>query len=254
MSDRRDAGGDGQPPRGALVLSGGLFRNAFQVGVLEALHARGFRPELVIGVSSGAWNGACLVAGQIGLMRPFWRAVASLPKVSLANTRANRTFFNIRAIIREVPETHLDFDAIARSETRFLVGATRLPRFEFELLQLNGRSDAEVFDGLMASNLIPGLSGWPVKLNGNRFIDGGFTNRVPYEAALAASHQQVIVVVPDHDRVLRKRPGARHTTMPEERALTIVAPRRPLPWPGSRPDHIEAAMNEGYAVGLHVPY
>ena len=51
-----------------LVLSGGLFKNSFQVGVIEALMERGFDPQVVVGVSSGAWNGACLVAGQLNKM------------------------------------------------------------------------------------------------------------------------------------------------------------------------------------------
>lgn len=51
-----------------LALSGGVFRSAFQVGVLEALHERNFQPKVIVGVSSGAWNGACLVTGQIKLM------------------------------------------------------------------------------------------------------------------------------------------------------------------------------------------
>lgn len=66
-----------------LVLSGGLFRSAFQVGVLEALSERKFQPQVIVGVSSGAWNGACLVTGQVGLMRDFWLRVGEMPKLSL---------------------------------------------------------------------------------------------------------------------------------------------------------------------------
>lgn len=176
----------------ALVLSGGLFRNAFQVGVLEALHERGFRPDLVIGVSSGAWNGACLVADQLDQMRSFWQAVARLPKLSLKNLRTNRTIFNIRSIIEAIPEAHLGFDAIARSRTRLFVDATRVKDFTFRLLELNGRSDTEIFAGLLASNLIPGLVGWPVKVGGQRFVDGGSTDRVPYEAAIRAGARRPV--------------------------------------------------------------
>ncbi|MFQ5523501.1 MAG: patatin-like phospholipase family protein [Acidimicrobiia bacterium] len=239
----------------ALVLSGGLFRNAFQVGVLEALHERGFQPDLVIGVSSGAWNGACLVADQLDQMRVFWQAVARLPKFSLKNLRTNRTIFNIRSIIEAIPEAHLDFDAIARSRTRLFVGATRVKDFTFRLLELNGRSDAEIFAGLMASNLIPGLVGWPVKVDGERFVDGGFTDRVPYEAAIRAGARRVVVIVPDDDRALRSRPWShRHTEhlAVSRGRLTVVAPRRRLPRPGHRLADVEAAIEEGYAVGRSV--
>ncbi|MFQ5558628.1 MAG: patatin-like phospholipase family protein [Acidimicrobiales bacterium] len=243
-------------PETALVLGGGIFRNAFQVGALEALHRRGFRPQLVIGVSSGAWNGACLVAGQIDQMRRFWEVVARLPKVSLRNAAVNRTLFNIRSIIREIPEAELDFGAIARSRTRFLVGATQLSNLRFRLLELNSRPGVEVFAGLMASNLIPGVVGWPVRFSEKRYIDGGFTNRVPYAAALDAGARQVIVVVPDGEMIHRPRPGSRRQQPPEPRHLdapTIVAPRRRLAKPGGGPRHIADAIDEGLAVGLEVP-
>lgn len=243
-------------PDSALVLSGGLFRNAFQVGVIEALHARGFRPDVVIGVSSGAWNAACLAAGQVDLMRPFWEAVGRSRKMNLKNTVRNRTLFNIRTIIREIPEAHLDFDAITHSATRVLVGATRLRDYTFQLLQLNQRSRKDVFTALMASNLIPGVVGWPISFDGHRFVDGGFTNRVPYGEALRIRARKVIVVIPDHDRKLRLRPWQRRPHLPAEHdraGLTIVAPSRPLSRPGTGPRHIEAAIEEGYAMGLDVP-
>ena len=86
-----------------LVLSGGFLRSAFQVGVIEALHASGIRFDVVVGVSSGAWNAACVAAGQIGEMRSWWMQVAAAPKLSLRNLRRNRTPLNFPTIVDTIP-------------------------------------------------------------------------------------------------------------------------------------------------------
>ena len=49
-------------PRTAFVLAGGATRGAIQVGMLAALTERGILPDLVVGTSVGAMNGAAYVA------------------------------------------------------------------------------------------------------------------------------------------------------------------------------------------------
>ena len=46
----------------ALVLSAGAMFGAYQVGVWQSLAGR-FQPDVVIGVSIGAWNGWAIAAG-----------------------------------------------------------------------------------------------------------------------------------------------------------------------------------------------
>lgn len=113
-----------------LVLSGGIFRNAFQVGVLEALYERNFRPNIIVGVSSGAWNGACMVAGQMKLMRKFWIQTAEMPKVSIRNLFFNKTIFNLRTIVHKIPKKELNFKKIFNSKFEFYVGTTKLRNFQ----------------------------------------------------------------------------------------------------------------------------
>jgi len=90
-----------------LVLSGGFLRGAFQVGVVEALHARGLRFRVVAGVSSGAWNAACIATGQIHEMREFWLAVARAPKLRWRNVWRYATPSNFPEIVRSVPMRRL---------------------------------------------------------------------------------------------------------------------------------------------------
>src|SRR5256885_12426770 len=55
----RDAHGDARP-RTAFVLSGGGNQGVAQVGMLRALLERGIVPDVVIGTSAGALNGAAV--------------------------------------------------------------------------------------------------------------------------------------------------------------------------------------------------
>jgi NTE family protein len=45
-------------PTVAFVLSGGASLGAIQVGMLRALYERGISPDLIVGTSAGALNGA----------------------------------------------------------------------------------------------------------------------------------------------------------------------------------------------------
>jgi NTE family protein len=45
-------------PKVAFVLSGGASLGAIQVGMLRALYERNIRPDLIVGTSAGALNGA----------------------------------------------------------------------------------------------------------------------------------------------------------------------------------------------------
>src|SRR5919107_2952704 len=50
--------------RTAFVLSGGASLGAIQVGMLRALAERGVRPDVIVGTSVGAVNGAFLAARE----------------------------------------------------------------------------------------------------------------------------------------------------------------------------------------------
>src|SRR6185437_6074584 len=62
------AGGDAKPgmssprDRTAFVLSGGASLGAVQVGMLQALYERDIAPELIVGTSAGAVNGAFIAS------------------------------------------------------------------------------------------------------------------------------------------------------------------------------------------------
>lgn len=214
-----------------LVLSGGFLRGAFQVGVLEALHERGHRFPVVIGVSSGAWNAACVATGQIGEMRDFWLDVVRSPKLRLRNLWQHGTPSNFPEIVRRVPMRTLRFERLSRSGTRLRVGAFSLRERRLHLF--DRWADREAFlASLMASNYLPGVYGRPMRVGGRYYADGGLIDNVPYQAAFEAGCEHALVVVPDSrgriwKRLLDRRPHAIPAS--ERKRVTVVHPEEPLP-------------------------
>jgi NTE family protein len=49
-------------PKVAFVLSGGASLDAIQVGMLHALYERGIAPDVIVGTSAGAMNGAFIAS------------------------------------------------------------------------------------------------------------------------------------------------------------------------------------------------
>lgn len=49
----------------AVVLSGGGAKGGYQIGVWKVLRQMGFTPDIVVGTSVGALNGALMALGRL---------------------------------------------------------------------------------------------------------------------------------------------------------------------------------------------
>ncbi len=64
----------------ALVLSGGGFKGAFQIGALDYLREAGLidpepRFDVIAGISAGALNGAFIASGQYDFLKTIWQRI-----------------------------------------------------------------------------------------------------------------------------------------------------------------------------------
>lgn len=240
-----------QPGSGlGLVLSGGFLRGAFQVGVVEELHGRGFHFDSVIGVSSGAWNAACVATGQIEQMRDFWLEVARAPKLRLRNLWHHGTPSNFPEIVRRIPARSLRYDLLEPASVRLRIGATCLRERRLHFLEDWDSRDA-FLAALMASNYLPGVYGRPIRINGRYYADGGLADNVPYEAAFEAGCERAVVVVPDAcgkiwKRLFDRRPHRIPASLRER--VILIHPREPLPTGRLRTtvDGVHACIDAGH--------
>lgn len=181
----------------AFVLAGGGSLGAVQAGMLLELLADEVRPDLVVGVSAGALNGAFLahdpsLAGAEHIAR-LWRRVSTrealglswrslLGLVGLQGHLADGR--GLRALLeRELP--YRTFDA-ARVPLHILA-ADESTGDEVLL------SEGDVLQAVLASTAIPGVFA-PVTLRGRRLVDGGVAAGTPIATAARLGATRLIVL------------------------------------------------------------
>lgn len=184
----------------AFVLSGGGSLGAVQVGMLQALAARGIEPDLLIGTSAGALN-AVFVAGH-GLsdaslqeLARIWaglrrRDVFPLQPARLANAAIGRAASLCpNDPLRRLINDHVDFDRLENADVSVHVVATDVRSGEEVLL-----SSGDPVDAVLASTAIPAV--FPsVRVGERDLIDGGVADNAAVSQAVALG-ADVIYVLP----------------------------------------------------------
>ena len=175
-------------PTLGLTLGGGGAFGAAHVGVLRVLEARGLRPGIATGTSSGALVAAAYAAGVElddieRAVRAFrWRQIARWswrPRAALLDTRKPLTDAVVRALgtdpmIEDLPRR---FGAYA-TDLRTRRGVTI--------------ASGPLSTALRASIAVPGALP-PVRVDGMLLADGGMVDNVPVTAARELGAERVVV-------------------------------------------------------------
>jgi NTE family protein len=183
----------------AFVLSGGASLGAIQAGMLRAVYERGIRPDLIVGTSVGAVNGA-FVASRPQTPRTardlaeIWRAIGRGDVFPLNPLTGFLGFFGARdhlvpdSGLRGLLEDHLEFERLQEAPIELHVIATDvLSGAEERLSRGNAR------DAVMASAAIPGVFP-PVVWHDRELVDGGVANNAPISHALEMGATKIYVL------------------------------------------------------------
>lgn len=182
----------------AFVLAGGGSLGAAQVGMLESLLEAGIVPELVVGTSAGALNGAMLVGdptpeGVRGLAA-LWTGLRrssvfpTSPFGALRGLLGRAPSLCSPAGLSRVIEGAIKFDRLENAPLPFVVVATDL-RDGSEVLLEAGPAPA----ALLASAAIPGILP-PVVIDEQLLVDGAISHNAPISAAIARGATEVWVL------------------------------------------------------------
>lgn len=246
----------GTPGRLGLALTGGSCRCAFQAGVLQALDQRGIRFSVVSGVSSGAWNAAAVPSGSVQRLRAMWLDATRYPVYSLRNLAYNKTPFNYLHMHHHFTRHALDFAAIRHSPVLWMVTLTRVRGFRESVFSNRDHPHLDAFALSLATNTLPPIYAWPARVDGRLYIDGGFTNNAPYEAALAEGCEKVLLIANNEDGSVFKSVHDRHHVIPESlrERVQLIHPARPMPVTFNDLDRgrVLDALDHGYQVGSRV--
>jgi len=188
-----DGNAKGDYQDGCLVLEGGALRGIYTTGVLDAFMINGINIRNVVGTSAGALNGISYCAGQIG----------RVARINLG-FRFDKRFVGPRAILSDKGAIGFrflfeDYDRIEPLNKERIDSGNQ--RFAACLTNVNtGKTEfkeygecPEIFKAIQASASMPYLS-MPVKVEGELYLDGGCSCKVPYIWALNKNMEKVIII------------------------------------------------------------
>jgi NTE family protein len=197
----------GRPSRTAFVLSGGGNQSVAQVGMLRALVERAILPDVVIGCSAGAFNGATLAAmpgiEAIERLEATWESLRGdeiFPGGRLSRawnllTRDDHLFSNqgVRDIFRR-GDTPATFEELV---IPLRVVAADLDTGE-EVVFAHG----PLQPALLASAALPGIYP-PIRHDGRTLVDGAVVDTVPLWHALSGPVDRIYVMNVAGDLLVR---------------------------------------------------
>ncbi len=183
--------------RVAFVLGGGGVHGAAEVGMIRALLEHEVTPDIILGTSIGALNGAILAAdpdSAIERLCGLWTNVEANNPFEASLLEQASTFARTR--------THLHSNHRLR---RLIMTALPARRFEelvvpFQCVAASiERAAARWFDSgeliaaLLASTAVPGLLP-PVEVEGEHHLDGGLVDSIPVGRAVELGAEVIHVL------------------------------------------------------------
>ena len=172
----------------AFVLGGGGVLGAHEVGMLRALGEAGIRPDLVVGTSVGAINGAFVAAdpdGAADRLAGLWQGEAlrqAFSETILGRaTRLARSGTHLHSL---EPLGQLLGEMLPGKDFADLALPFQCVAASIEHASARWFTTGPVVPAVMASCAVPGLLP-PVEVGGEHFFDGGLVDSIPVGRALA---------------------------------------------------------------------
>jgi len=183
----------------AFVLGGGGVRGAVQIGMLRALLESGIRPDLVVGTSIGAINGALVASDPTPAVIERLLDAWTSPEANAVY--GDSLFSQFTRIVKT--KTHLNSPAPLRhllerslgADTRFedLPVRLRVVAASIERAAEHVFESGPLIEAILASASVPGLLP-PTRIGDEHFIDGGIVNSIPISQAVDAGARTVFVL------------------------------------------------------------
>ena len=172
----------------ALVLGAGGARGLAQIGVIEALQARGMNIVAIAGTSSGALVGGACAAGKLAELRDWMLRTSRSGMLRLLDPgfgrpalfTGDRLVRALREVVGEprIEDLPIDFTAVAVDLVR-----------QREVWLRRG----DMWDAVRASFAIPGVF-TPFEVHGRELVDGGLLAPLPITATRMSDAHRLFAV------------------------------------------------------------
>ena len=255
------------------MITGGASLGAIQAGMLRALYERGIEPDLILGSSVGAINGAFIASRPptvetADALADVWRGVSRSDIFPLNLVTGFVGFIGHRSDLvsdrglRRLLDEHVEFDRLEQAPVPLHVITTDL--FSGTERRL---TEGPAVEAVLASAAIPGVFA-PVEWGGTELVDGGVSNNAPISHAIELGAERIYVLPTGNACALQEAPEGAIGMMLH--AMSLLVMRRmvmevaslgeraelivmPPPCPQTvQPidfDHAEELIERGYECG-----
>lgn len=161
----------------AFVLLGGGSRGAAQAGALAVALEQGIKPDIIIGVSAGAWNGAYLAVDptpeRARQLCAIWAGLKTADllgggwwRAAISAVSGRPALYGAEGPLR-VARRYLEKPTFEELKTPLYILAANLTNGQPKLF-----SSGRIVPAILASSAVPGVFP-PVVLDGQVYVDGG---------------------------------------------------------------------------------
>ena len=182
-----------------IIDVGGGFRDIYGAGVLDVCMERGIEFDYCIGISAGSANLASFLARQHGRNYTFYMEyVFRKEYASPENWLRTRNYVDLDYVYDTLSgskgENPIDYDAMESNPAEFCIGAcdARTGRPVYFTKRDDVRRDC--YDAFKASCALPVFCK-PHMVNGIPCLDGGISDPIPVDKALADGCDRVVLIL-----------------------------------------------------------
>jgi NTE family protein len=179
------------------VLGGGGNLGDCEVGMLQAVLEHGIVPDLVVGTSVGAINGASIAADPspetVEQLRNVWltlgeERVFASPFGGAGNLIRKGTHLHSNEALRRMIERLLPVRTFEELAVPFQCVAASIERAAEHWF-----SEGPLVEAILASAAVPALLP-PVEVEGEHYVDGGIVNSIPVERAVELGATELYIM------------------------------------------------------------
>ncbi len=174
-----------------LVLSGGIAKGAYQIGVLQTIQQ--YLPydffSHVSASSVGVLNAYAYLTDQLDAAEEIWKNQRYTGMVGFVRSFVKDSYLDtLMSTIRPKPFTH---------PCDFYISALSVSSLHLSYINIRDVSPENVWDYLKAGVALPPFRS-PIKIQGERYVDGAMVDNIPVYPLV--SHKPDLVLVQYFDR------------------------------------------------------
>lgn len=195
----------------AIVFTGGGGKGGYQIGAWQALREMGYEPDIVVGTSVGALNGALVALGKFDAGVNIWKNMsmervftrfAEDPETKDLSSEEKLRVLSLEIVknkgadmepLHELVNENMDEAVIRSSKIKFGLVTTQFPNIKPVKLFVEDMPEGTIGDYIMASAACFPFTKTK-KIGETNFVDGGYTQNMPIQMAIDAGAEEIVVI------------------------------------------------------------